>query len=216
MTDTFQITSKDWQEIIKDLSVEEIEWKLEGLKGVADEGYLYWGLGTPADALASIMKETLPSEFMMLQDPDYYEKALAGIYPPPQPDAWIVLDEKGQPVARPHDLPGFSLIVFASEEEATYYGQMIGLITPEMMQPQMQPVMDPMTGQPQMDPMGQPMMQPMPPELPVVTMIPGTPSSRWARLLNLTTYKGKGPFHWEQARFIKLWSQWGRKLESAS
>lgn len=198
MSSTFETTAKEWQERIKEISTAEIEWKLEGLKGVYEDGYLYWGTGTQAANLAAIMKQTLPSELLMLQDPDYYEKAMAGMYPPPQPDAWVLVDQTGAPVERPHSLPGFKLSVFATEEEAKIYGQMIGLITPEMLQP----TIDPTTG------------QQMPPQLPVQTLRQESPSSRWARLLELTMYRGQGPFFWEAARFRHLWNAWGKKLEA--
>jgi hypothetical protein len=201
-TSVFEFTATERQEMIRDIVEAEIETRIEALKRTHDDGYLFFGPTTPADQLAKVMQETLPSEFLMLLDPDYIEKAQAGMYPPPLPEVWLLMDQMGQPILRPHDLPGFALKVFASQQEAVMYGQMIGLITPEMLPP-----VDEL-GNPLVDDMGMPLPAMMPP--PVVPQ-----GSRWSRLLTLTSYKGKGPFQWEQQDLIRLWNTWGRRQEQA-
>ena len=197
MADVFTLTPSEEEEMLVEVADREIDLLKEALKTVHDDGFLLFGPSKPAQQLSGFMTETHPNELLMLLDENYVANMDAGVYPPPTAEGWYLMGPDGKKVLRPHQVPGFQCAIFLSQEEAVQWGTLIGMITPEMMQPQI----DPMT------------MQPIPPQLPVQQM-----PSYWGLLMQLPRFdNGKtGPLVWELNDLRRLWAQYGRKLEESA
>lgn len=191
MTD---ITPTQEEETITTVGDREIEMLKIALKGVHDDGYVIFAPSKPATEFMGYMQQTLPTEMLMLLDPDFREKQAAGMYPELQQFVFFIVDRDadqrmwpdGRPVSR----------CFATQEEAMAMAQMMGLIRPEMV--------------PQVDPVTEAIIPAsMPP--PVSQMV-----NFWWGLTQLGWFEGGGVFEWEQRDFIRLWNEYGRRMEAAS
>lgn len=181
------------KEIVDDYEIPAIR---DALKQIHDEGYIIFGKAKPAQQLQAYLDSTLFTEIEMLMDPLYLDLVEAGIYPPPQPQVWIVVDQTGQKVVA-RDMTGRNMGgPYATEQEALVAAFSLGLLTPELIA----------AYNAMQDGMADPMMQ-LPP-LPVQAV-----PSFWSQVYALGRYDNESPFEWEIKDFTRLLNTLNRRID---
>lgn len=171
------------KELIEDMEEEQKSW-VEGDIGLPGRKR------NLASRFAFYQSQTLETERMYVLDPDYREKAAAGLYPELLDVLWFVIDPAGKPLSPP--LP--------SQEVAMYEAYTMGLLRPEMFPQQ------------QMGPDGMPMMVPptMPPPV-------GSKPSYWSMMLDLGEFPdGWSIFRVKSKDYLACMDAAGQRLENAN